>query len=230
MAPLWAALRNEYHAQMAHMAAAMWQNDTLREQLKKTLVTLEGTSPDEYWRLVRAIAEADIEKGQPLDIRIVWDHHENRRNTMPAHYRDLFRSVNPLMLSEKLWRIGLRGGAVLDERIREIPYDRWQRYVTEFVSNSHAIVIRQMADILDEVYMGMPDEYYSFYRQQAVRALAVAEDAKKQSEIKQQNNAAQSEMKQLIDKLQQKVEELISAGMMDEAETVMKEIGKFILK
>ena len=45
--------------------------------------------------------------------------------------------------------------------------------------------------------------------------------------IKSKQQQPADEMQQLIDNLQSKVEELISAGMMDEAEMVMKEIEKY---
>ena len=45
--------------------------------------------------------------------------------------------------------------------------------------------------------------------------------------IKSKQQQPADEMQQLIDGLQRKVEELISAGMMDEAEMVMKEIEKY---
>ena len=57
----------------------------------------------------------------------------------------------------------------------------------------------------------------------------MAANATEPKEINQKNEETDG-MQQLIDGLQRKVEELISAGMMDEAEMVMKKIEKYAPK
>ena len=57
----------------------------------------------------------------------------------------------------------------------------------------------------------------------------MAANATEPKEINQKNEETDG-MQQLIDSLQRKVEELISAGMMDEAEMVMKKIEKYAPK
>ena len=184
-----------------------------------------------YWNIVRALAESDMEKGIPLDLLIIWDDHNGARGNMPSYFQRLFANTNPLLMDPLLWRIGIRRGAVLDERIREIAYATWQRYVIAFISESTQAEIMAMQHIMDDIYMGMPDDYYAFFRQQTDTVLAMArkaaEEAAEREHQEQVTTAAQEEMKQIIGKLQSKVEELISAGMMDEAETVMKEIEKY---
>ena len=88
----------------------------------------------------------------------------------------------------------------------------------EFTTNSTIAHIKEMASILDEVYMGFTDDHYAYFRRQAGSVLAMDKAVGEQSEADQKDKEVQSEMKQILDALQQKVEELISAGMLDEAE------------
>ena len=180
-----------------------------------------------YENLIHAIIDADIKKGIPLDLYIIWDDMNDTSKNMVSYFRRLYQNTNPLLLDNKLWEIGTRRGAVLDDRIREIPFSTWQNYVIQFISDSTIADLNRMTYTLDQVYMGFPDEYYMFYRQQVDKVLSMAEEAKRMSEIEQKNGAVQSEMQQILDKLQAKVEELISAGMLDEAEKVMAEIKKY---
>ena len=176
-----------------------------------------------YWNLVRAVAETDGLHPDPLDIRIIWDDHEGIREQMPDYFRRLFVAVNPLQVDPLLWRIGLRRGAVLDERIAEIPMERWQACVEEYVHQTSLEHIRRMAEIMDDVYLGMADERYEYFRMRTDGALRQADEKQKYGI----QESARTEMKQIIDSLQKKVDELVSAGMIEEADSLLMEIQKY---
>lgn len=153
------------------------------------------------------------------------------RDVLQEYFRRLFEIINPLLIDPKLWEIGLRRGAMLDERIKEIPMERWQACVEGFARDVDAEFALKMAGLLEEVYMGLPDEHYQYFLARTADMLAEAEETKRQTdEARKQQEArasAQKEMKEIIDALQGKVDELVSAGMIEEADEVLKEIQKY---
>ena len=215
---------------LSQMAGAFWEHSEARKSVQDFLMAWDSDTENEkkYWLLVRAVVKAEIKSGIPLDLYIIWDDHLGKRENMPSYFRRLFANTNPLLLDMKIWQIGMRRGAVLEERIREIPFGQWQKYVIDFISGSTIPTIKQMNETMIYIYMGFLDEYYAFYLQHTNQVLAMATDAVRQEEANRKNAAEADEMQILIDRLQQKVEELISAGMMDEAEMVMKEIEKYV--
>ena len=213
----------------------LWSQDSLRGFVQNRLLQLEQNDAEDdsstYWKLVHAIITSDTKGHLPLDLMIIWDDHEGLRNDMPAYFNRLFLSTNPLMLDTRFWEIGLRRGAVLDERIKEIPLAKWKEYVIEFISNSNYPTIMKMAGILDEIYLGMPDEYYTFYRTQAaaIEQLKAENDNKLAEEKKRQQNeqAAKTEMAQIIAALEKNVDDLVGQGLLEEADMVLQEIQKY---
>ena len=188
-----------------------------------------------YWFLVRAVAEMDVKKGIPLDLIIIWDDHKGLRENMPSYFSRVFSNMNPLLLDEKLWRIGIRRGAALDDRIREIPMDTWQRYVIEFISENTPAGIRSMSKIMDEVYFGTKDPWYDYFFKQSNQVLLMAEQFTIQRKAEQRANEKQkelqmeisSEMNDIIAKLENKVDDLVGQGLLEEADMVLKEIQKY---
>lgn len=154
------------------------------------------------------------------------------RNTFQGYFSSLFMVMNPLLVSPEIWKIGLRRGALLDGRIREIPFDRWKGCVEGFVQTvTDPQFALDMAAVLEDVYLGLPDEHYHYFMARTEDMLAEAETRLRQrAEAQQQKetrDAAQKEMRQIIDALQKKVEELVSAGMIEEADKVLQEIQKY---
>ncbi len=213
---------------LAHMAGTFWNaGGMLRQLISQKILDLEKANDDRRWRLIEAVLASDLIENKPVDLVIVWDDHEGHRENMPAHFRQLFVMANPLVLDAKLWEIGLRRGAVLDERIAEIPFERWKICVDECMKDMNIEHIRKMSELMDEAYLGSVDEHYQYYKVKAKeRSFHELEIEKEANELRQKAKI-QTEMKHLIEAMQEKVEELIAAGMMDEAEEVMREIAKY---
>lgn len=225
-----AACKADYDPRFAEMAGTLWNIPDAQKVLQDYLREITEAGDEDRFKLIRAILESDAPGGKPLDLVIAWEDHEGRRENMVSNYRQLFAMANPLTLDPLLWEIGLRRGAVLDERIREIPFDRWRTCVDECVRDMSIEHIRRMADLVDEAYLGSGDEYCRYFWVKAGERMDGVEEemraAAEAQQIEEQKQAAQAEMKQLIGQLETKVEELIAAGLMDEAERVMGEIGK----
>ena len=222
------------------MVRVLWSDDDSREEVQGRLLEWRTTEEKKaaYWWLVRALANADELTPDPIDVRIIWDDHEGRREQMPSVFRKLFAAVNPLLIDPMLWEIGMRRGAALDERIAELPMEHWQAYVDEFSKESGENLLLQMQDVLADVYVGMGDERYAYFQVKTNEALQEFRDAaiRKEAEErvaekreKQQRENA-DEMKQLIAALEKKVDDLVAAGMIDEADKVLREIQKYAPK
>ena len=88
-----------------------------------------------------------------------------------------------------------------------------------------------MYQLMDEIYLGMPDEHYAFFRAQvdAIKQLIEENDRKLAEEQKkhQAENAVKNEMRDILSALEKKVDTLVSAGMIEEADMVLKEIQKY---
>ena len=202
------------------------------------------------------MAEADDTEHIPWDVRILWaerlsrmngynsivtdlDSLKNSGNTfdytkeaMRGYFRNMFASSNPLLVSPEIWRIGLNRGATLDERIHEIPLERWVSCVDSFADKVDGGFMKQIADIIDDVFLGMDDERYGYFMLKTMEPLKEYEQKKQIEEERRhltQQEAIKAEMRQIIEKLEEKVEYLIFAGLNDEAEKVMKEIQKYSL-
>ena len=136
------------------MVRVLWSDDDSREEVQGRLLEWRTTEEKKaaYWWLVRALANADELTPDPIDVRIIWDDHEGRREQMPSVFRKLFAAVNPLLIDPMLWEIGMRRGAALDERIAELPMEHWQAYVDEFSKESGENLLLQMQDVLADVY------------------------------------------------------------------------------
>ena len=218
-----AACRTEYDVHFSEMVAVFWYFHEARKVLQQELLKMEKARDDRKWKLIRALAEADIKEEIPWDLKIMWADHNGERSNMKEYFRGLFTAINPLLAASELWRIGLRRGAVLDERIGEIPMEGWRICVDRFCEKADTAHIEEMAGILDEVYMGMPDERYAYFKSCAdVKLVQVAKEVAKTSEI-----SRQEEMASIIATLEGKVKELIAAGMINEAEQVMEQIRRY---
>ena len=152
----------------AERAREFWRREPERGMLQEFLLAWqtekEETANAAYWRLTEALATADGLSPEPLDIKIVWDDHEGVRGHMPDYFRRLFAATNPLMVDPLLWRIGMRRGAVLDDRIRELPAGRWRAYVDECARTAASAHMRQMLSVMDDVYLGLGDERYGYFQ------------------------------------------------------------------
>ena len=215
-----------YDPRFAVMVKTFWEKPGTQNALQNYLRELTNAGSES-----RFILESDAQGGKPLDLMIAWEDHEGRRENMVTHYRQLFSIANPLTLDPMLWEVGLRRGAVLDERIAEIPPDRWKACVDECMRDMTGDHIHRMAELMDEVYLGMPDEYCRYFQMkmnERLRTEEAAEQAALEREKQEQvTTATQAEMQQIIDALQQKVVDLIDAGLTDEAEKVLEEIKKY---
>ena len=225
-----------YNDHFSDMISILWSYDKARESIQELLIEMDdkGLSIPEqshYWNLLHAIYDADISKGLPLDLIIIWEDHEGMCDNMSAYFSRLFAAMNPLFLDPKLWRIGLRRGGQLYDQIRAIPIVQWEKYVIEFISGNLPANIRGMSDLIDEVFLGLPDAHYLDFRKQADKVLEMAEAAKRQAEeakkLAESQKATRTEMNQIIEALEKKVDDLVAAGMLEEAEMVLKEIQKY---
>ncbi|MBR1633871.1 MAG: glycosyltransferase [Lachnospiraceae bacterium] len=213
----------DYDERFAEIIGTFWKLPEARKVVKQEFVRMEAEGDENRWHIVQALDAASLTSAKPLDLLIMWEDHEERREKMPEYFTQLFRSANPFLVDPRLWKIGLRRGAVLDERIREIPFPRWCSLVDDFVGHADREALSEMVSLLDDIYMGFADERYDYFRVQAAQKL---QEMDRQEEQKEQQ-LIQDEMQKLIDGLGRKVEELIAAGMTDEAEKVLAEIRKF---
>ena len=209
--------KTDYNPRFAEMISVFWREGVSRKIVQERLLALTSEKGDPYWNLVRAIVEADTSaSAKPLDIRIIWDDHEGIRENMPGYFRQLFSLTNPFFVDPMLWEIGLRRGAVLDERIAEVPAGKWNGWVDEYVAEAGDEQIRRMREIMDDIYIGTDDERHAYFRVKSQEKLAA-----------QSRREAQDEMRQIIYTLQKKVDDLVSAGMIEEADKVLQEIQKY---
>ena len=253
--------RDGYSKHLCHLVNIFWNYDSTRKLLQKTVSDgmIQGAAKAGdplYWGLIQAIAEVDSQDHIPWDIKILWanraaerfdkggDESKEKyqdfdprsstyRKRMQSYFSNLFDITNPLLIDPEIWRIGLKRGALLDSRIAEIPMDRWQALVGNFVQEVDPVFASQIGDILEEVYLGLPDDHYNYFMMAASDLLREGEaakireeEARKKREVQQ---AARAEMKMIIEKLEYKVDELVAGGMIDEADRVLQEIQKFSL-
>ena len=245
-----------YDDRLARMVCVFWKTDALRRIVQTFL--RDGASQGAmelgnagYWNLMRAVAEADVDEHIPWDVKIFWEDHKlsvyrrqeqagsdglgnsivkDTRNRIRDLYTKMYEHNNPLILDPRLWKIGMRDGAVLDERIREIPFEQWQVCVDRFTEKVDVGFAKEMWDIMEDVYLGAEDEWCGYFRLKTAEKILAGENElrkKKEQESRERQSAVETEMREIIEKLEKKVEELIAAGMMDEAEKVMKEIQKY---
>ena len=226
-----AAAAKTYDRHFSELVKALWAADASRTIVQQLLVSAKDIGGVMYWNLVHAIAEAGDISPNPVDIKIIWADHQGRRDKMPEYFDLIFASANPLMIDPMLWRIGLRRGAVLDEKIGRMPMERWQACVNECVDTAVVEHVKQMSEIMDDLYVGMPDERYGYWQfrasekvQKAKEQEQAAEEERKRAE---QQAAAQTEMKQIIAALEKKVDELVAGGMIEEADKLLQEIQKY---
>ena len=69
----------------------------------------------------------------------------------------------------------MRRGAIIDERIREISFSNWKKYVDEFIEIKDIDEIKSMQKIMDDIYMGMIDEYYGYFDIKAKEKITAAD-------------------------------------------------------
>ena len=222
-----AACSIEFDPHFAHLARILWEMPDTQKIYQDYLRELTDAGDEKRFSLIRAVIESGAKGGKPLDLLIAWDDHKGNREHMPTYFSQLFQITNPLNLEILLWKIGLRRGALLDKCIAEVPLARWSEMIDDFLSNMTDEHICKIADIMDEVYLGMPDNHYNMFLAKTnvrIREIHGKEELKFQEIQKQE---AKEKMRHLIDEMQKKVEELIAAGMLDEAEQVMKEIRKY---
>ena len=225
-----AASKVEYDERFSKLAGVLWSNLNSRNILQKDLYERTETNDETRWNIIRAVLEADTIEKKPLDLKIVWDDHVGLREYMPIYYNKLFTATNPLLLDELLWRIGMRRGASLDKRIGEIPIEQWEQYVVEFISSSNLSKIDHMAKILEDVYLGSVDKHYAFFMKQidTIHKMTMRSRQQESDETRNQEKLAnQTEMKQIIETLESKVDDLVGAGKLDEANMVLQEIEKY---
>ena len=77
---------------------------------------------------------------------------------------------------------------------------------------------------MDEVYLGMSDDHYIYFRRRANERLEAENEMLRKQEA---DAAAKVEMKSIIQSLEKKVDDLVGAGMLDEANMVLEEIQKY---
>ncbi len=143
---------------------------------------------------------------------------------MPAYYKKFFTLTNPLVMDTLFLEIGLRRGAVLDQRIAEIPTAKWETYVNDCIEELSSDHLKRLSEIMDEVYLGMSDDHYIYFRRRANERLEAENEMLRKQEA---DAAAKVEMKSIIQSLEKKVDDLVGAGMLDEANMVLEEIQKY---
>ena len=85
-----------------------------------------------------------------------------------------------------------------------------------------------MISVMDEIYVGMGDDYYAYFIARAEQRLNELENARLAEENKKEQLAKnREEMKHIIESLEKKVDDLVSAEMLDEADIVLQKIQKY---
>ena len=197
-----------YDERLVRMVCVFWKTDALRRIVQTFL--RDGASQGAmelgnagYWNLMRAVAEAEVDEHIPWDVKIFWEDHElsvyrrqgrevteslgntvieDARERIKCLYTKMYEHNNPLILDPRLWEIGMRDGAVLDERIREIPFEQWQVCVDRFVDRVDAGFAKTMWDIMEEVYLGTTDDRYDYFKVKTAEKLYRAEQEKQAEE------------------------------------------------
>ena len=221
----------EFDERISETVKTFWLSSiTSRKILQRTILNMTAVNDENRWNLIHALAEANLVDEVPWDIKIIWDDHIGKRENMQKYFTEMFQKLNPLWIDISIWEAGVRRGAIIDDRISEIPMERWKLCVEDYLSSASSEDMKKKGQLLDNIYLGTGGAHYEYYRFRTAQRLQELTDARMKEAAKEkslQEKAIQHEMSQLLNSLEKKVDELVAAGLLDEAEKVVQEIEKY---
>lgn len=140
---------SEYDPRFSHMVETFWKDPTARGMVQDHLQKLSGKGGEKYWRLVRALMEADLCEPIPWDLKILWaDHNNDESADFHDMYEKLFSKINPLMLGDKIWELAKKRQIDIAGLIEALPFGGWRKGVEFFGENMPPITQAKLLAII----------------------------------------------------------------------------------
>ena len=136
----------EYDEHHARMLETFWKEGEARGVVQEHLGRLRGTDEDKYWKLVRAMMEAELPEPVPYDLKILWADRNGEDADFTELYRGMFGAINPLLLDPSLWKLANEKDVPLGELIAEVPFPKWRRYADYFAENAPSETLQAVYD------------------------------------------------------------------------------------